>query len=93
MDDTHAPVLVSIQKAPSPDQPAGRTAARSFSAIPNTHFYGGELRDGEGVDDDSALDGWYDRDELDLGSDPADPASFPGASGTGYCFGDGSSTA
>ena len=32
-----------------------------ISAIPNTHFYGGELRDGEGVDDDSALDGWYDR--------------------------------
>jgi hypothetical protein len=32
-----------------------------ISAIPDAHFYGGELRDGEGVDDDSALDGWYDR--------------------------------
>ena len=25
------------------------------------------------------MDGWFDRDELDLGSDPADPGSFPGA--------------
>ncbi len=33
-----------------------------ISAIPNAHFYGGELEDGDGVEDDSALDGWYDRD-------------------------------
>jgi hypothetical protein len=33
-----------------------------ISAIPNTHFYEGTLADGDGVDDDSALDGWYDRD-------------------------------
>lgn len=44
-----------------------------------------------GVDRD--LDGWRDRDELDLGSDPADALSFPGAAGTGFCFGDGSGAA
>jgi DNA-binding beta-propeller fold protein YncE len=43
-----------------------------------------------GVDRD--LDGWKDRDELDAGSDPADPLSFPGAVGTPFCFGDGSGT-
>jgi hypothetical protein len=32
-----------------------------ISAITNTHFYEGELEDGEGVNDDSALEGWYDR--------------------------------
>jgi hypothetical protein len=32
-----------------------------MSAIPNALVYGGALIDGEGVDDDSALDGWYDR--------------------------------
>jgi superfamily I DNA and/or RNA helicase len=31
-----------------------------ISAIPNTHFYGGTLEDGDRVLDDSALDGWYD---------------------------------
>ncbi len=44
-----------------------------------------------GIDRD--LDGWYDRDELDLGSDPADPASYPGAAGSAFCAGDGSGTA
>ncbi|MCY2960558.1 MAG: hypothetical protein NTY35_10375 [Planctomycetota bacterium] len=44
-----------------------------------------------GVDRD--LDGWNDRDELDLGSDPADPASFPGAPGVAFCAGDGGGTA
>ncbi|MDZ4772311.1 MAG: hypothetical protein SGI72_04175, partial [Planctomycetota bacterium] len=43
-----------------------------------------------GIDRD--LDGWLDRDELDLGSDPADPTSFPGAAGAAYCLGDGSGT-
>ena len=33
-----------------------------ISAIPNAHFYEGTLEDGEGVDDDGALDGWYDKD-------------------------------
>lgn len=33
-----------------------------ISAIPNAHFYDGTLEDGDDVaDDDSALDGWYDR--------------------------------
>jgi hypothetical protein len=41
---------------------------------------------------DRDLDGWLDRDELDLGSDPADPTRFPGASGFAYCFGDGTGT-
>jgi len=44
-----------------------------------------------GVDRD--LDGWFDRDELDLGADPANPASFPGAAGRAYCAGDGTGTA
>lgn len=44
-----------------------------------------------GIDRDQ--DGWLDRDELDVGSDPADPASFPGAPGTTFCLGDGSGTA
>jgi hypothetical protein len=42
---------------------------------------------------DRDLDGWRDRDELDLGTDPADPSFFPGASGRATCFGDGSGTA
>jgi hypothetical protein len=33
-----------------------------ISAIPNDHFYEGTLEDGENVNDDSALDGWYDKD-------------------------------
>jgi AAA domain len=32
-----------------------------ISAIPNALVYEGSLADGEGVDDDSALDGWYQR--------------------------------
>jgi hypothetical protein len=44
-----------------------------------------------GIDRD--LDTWFDRDELDLGTDPADPTSFPGAPGAAFCFGDGSGTA
>ena len=43
-----------------------------------------------GIDRDQ--DGWDARDELDLGSDPANPASHPGAPGTAFCFGDGSGT-
>ncbi len=50
---------------------------------------GTELR--IGIDRD--LDGWLDRDEIDLGSDPADPTNFPGAPGAAYCLGDGSGTA
>jgi hypothetical protein len=42
---------------------------------------------------DRDLDGWLDRDELDLGTDPADPVRHPGAAGWAYCFGDGSGTA
>ncbi len=44
-----------------------------------------------GIDRD--LDGWYDGDELDLGSDPADATRYPGASGFAYCAGDGTGTA
>jgi hypothetical protein len=43
---------------------------RTFTAVPE----GSEVR--IGVDRDS--DGWFDRDELDLGSDPNDPDSTPG---------------
>jgi hypothetical protein len=32
-----------------------------ISVIPNTLVYRGDLRDGDGVDDDSELDGWYQR--------------------------------
>jgi YVTN family beta-propeller protein len=39
-----------------------------------------------GVDRD--LDGTYDRDELDNGTNPADPTSHPTAPGTPFCFGD-----
>jgi YVTN family beta-propeller protein len=45
---------------------------------------------GERVGVDRDGDGYYDRDELDAGSDPADPDSIPGEPGTAYCFGDGS---
>jgi YVTN family beta-propeller protein len=40
-----------------------------------------------GVDRD--MDGFYDRDELDAGTDPADPASHPTPPGTPFCYGDG----
>jgi hypothetical protein len=43
-----------------------------------------------GIDRD--LDNVLDRDELDQGSDPADPRSYPGSSGTAFCLGDGSGT-
>ena len=49
---------------------------------------GTERRRGIDRDVDNALD----RDELDLGADPADPQSFPGSSGTAFCFGDGNGT-
>ena len=35
---------------------------RQISAIPNALVYAGTLADGDGVDDDSTLDGWYQRD-------------------------------
>ena len=60
-------------------------AEMTFTVVPK----GTELR--LGIDRD--LDGWRDRDELDLGSDPADAALFPGSSGLAFCFGDGSGTA
>jgi YVTN family beta-propeller protein len=41
-----------------------------------------------GVDRD--MDGTYDRDELDAGTNPADPSSHPTPPGTPFCFGDGS---
>ncbi|MBK7876384.1 MAG: beta-propeller fold lactonase family protein [Planctomycetes bacterium] len=43
-----------------------------------------------GIDRD--VDNVLDRDEADLGADPADPLSFPGSSGTPFCFGDGNGT-
>ena len=43
-----------------------------------------------GIDRD--VDNVFDRDELDLGADPADPQSFPGSSGTAFCLGDGNGT-
>src|SRR5262249_20261175 len=43
-----------------------------------------------GVDRDS--DGFLDRDEIDVGADPADPQSFPGGAGVAFCFGDGNGT-
>jgi hypothetical protein len=57
----------------------------TFTVVPE----GSEVRLGT----DRDLDGWRDRDELDIGSDPADPASFPGAPGVAFCFGDGSGVA
>ncbi|MBL8856933.1 MAG: YncE family protein [Planctomycetes bacterium] len=53
----------------------------TFTVVPK----GTEVRIGT----DRDLDGWLDRDELDLGSDPADPTSFPGAAGAAFCLGDG----
>jgi hypothetical protein len=49
---------------------AAAGSERTFTAVPK----GSEVR--IGVDRDS--DGWFDRDELDLGSDPNDPLSTPG---------------
>jgi YVTN family beta-propeller protein len=49
-------------------QPGGEL---TYTAVPS----GTEVR--AGIDRDS--DGWFDRDELDAGSDPANPASTPGA--------------
>ncbi|MFT7486611.1 MAG: YVTN family beta-propeller protein, partial [Candidatus Paceibacteria bacterium] len=40
-----------------------------------------------GIDRDE--DGFYDRDEIDAGSDPADPFSTPVGPGSLFCFGDG----
>ena len=44
-----------------------------------------------GIDRDE--DGFFDRDELDACTDPADPGSVPGAVGASYCPGDGSAAA
>ena len=44
-----------------------------------------------GIDRDE--DGFFDRDELDYGSDPADPDDFPLPAGVAYCFGDGGGAA
>jgi DNA-binding beta-propeller fold protein YncE len=60
-------------------------AEMTFTVVPK----GTETR--LGIDRD--LDGWYDRDELDMGSDPADGTFYAGSSGIGMCFGDGSGTA
>ncbi len=60
-------------------------AEMTFTVVPK----GTETRLGT----DRDLDGWLDRDEIDLGSDPGDATSFPGASGAALCFGDGSGTA
>jgi DNA-binding beta-propeller fold protein YncE len=57
----------------------------TFTAVPT----GSAIRLGY----DRDFDGWYDRDELDLGSDPADPQSFPGGTGLAFCLGDGSGAA
>ncbi len=43
-----------------------------------------------GIDRDE--DGFFDRDELDAGSDPADPLSTPIGPGLPFCFGDGLGT-
>ncbi len=59
-------------------------AAITFTVVPK----GTQTR--LGVDRD--LDGWLDRDEIDLGSDPADPLDFPGEAGRPFCAGDGSGT-
>jgi hypothetical protein len=56
-------------------------AELTYTAVPS----GTQVR--LGVDRDE--DGFLDRDELDAGTDPADPESFPG-SGVPFCFGDGS---
>ena len=53
----------------------------TFTVVPK----GSETR--IGVDRD--LDGWFDRDELDAGTDPADPLDFPTPPGAPFCFGDG----
>ncbi|MDZ4773060.1 MAG: YncE family protein [Planctomycetota bacterium] len=57
----------------------------TFTVVPS----GTETRLGT----DRDLDGWRDRDEVDIGSDPANAAFFPGASGIAFCFGDDSGTA
>ncbi len=44
-----------------------------------------------GIDRD--LDGWYDRDEIDLGADPTNATRYPGAAGYAYCAGDGTGSA
>ncbi|MBL8856932.1 MAG: hypothetical protein JNL28_00285 [Planctomycetes bacterium] len=64
---------------------ASAGAEMTFTVVPK----GTETRLGN----DRDLDGWRDRDEIDLGSDPGDAALFPGASGIAFCFGDGSGTA
>lgn len=64
---------------------AGVSSEITITVVPK----GTEVR--IGIDRD--LDNWLDRDEIDLGSDPADPTSFPGAPGVAFCFGDGSGAA
>jgi YVTN family beta-propeller protein len=53
----------------------------SYTVVPK----GSETR--IGIDRD--LDGAFDRDEIDVGTDPADPASHAGAPGTAFCAGNG----
>ncbi|MDP6761295.1 MAG: hypothetical protein QF860_00335 [Planctomycetota bacterium] len=53
----------------------------TFTLVPG----GSETR--MGVDRDE--DGHYDRDELDYGSDPADPDDYPLPTGVPFCLGDG----
>lgn len=55
-------------------------AELTYTAVPS----GTQTRLGVDRDGDGALD----RDELDAGTDPADPASYPGGP-RAYCFGDG----
>lgn len=64
---------------------AATGAEITFTVVPK----GTETRLGT----DRDLDGWRDRDELDLGADAADATFYPGASGLAFCLGDGSGTA
>ncbi|MDP6409463.1 MAG: hypothetical protein QGI46_08810 [Planctomycetota bacterium] len=57
----------------------------TFTLVPG----GSETR--IGIDRDE--DGHYDRDELDYGSDPADPDDYPLPTGVPFCLGDGGGTA
>jgi len=57
---------------------------RTFTVVP----IGTQRR--AGIDQDR--DGVFDRDELDVGSDPADAQSFPGGAGRAFCLGDGHGT-
>jgi YVTN family beta-propeller protein len=60
--------------------PLSDAAVRALAATPGQALTYTCVPPGEGqrVGVDRDLDGFYDRDELDAGSDPADPNSFPG---------------